>query len=96
MQVAAMNPVGITPEGVPQHIIDQELEIARDKARQSGKPENLIDRIAEGALQKYYKENTLLMQDSIKNPKETVEQVLKGISKTLTVVAFKRINLNQD
>lgn len=96
MQVAAMNPVGITPEGVPQHIIDQELEIARDKARQSGKPENLIDRIAEGALQKYYKENTLLMQDSIKNPKETVDQVLKGLSKTLTVVSFKRINLNQD
>ncbi|MDO4770329.1 translation elongation factor Ts [Porphyromonas sp.] len=96
MQVAAMNPVGVTPENVPQNIIDQEMEIARDKARQSGKPENLIDRIAEGALQKYFKENTLLMQESIKNPKETVEQVLKGASKTLTVAEFKRVNLNVD
>lgn len=96
MQVAAMNPVGVTPDSVPQNIIDQELEIARDKAREAGKPENLLDRIAEGALQKYYKENTLLMQESIKNPKETVEQVLKGVSKTLTVLAFKRVNLNVD
>ena len=96
MQVAAMNPVGVTPDNVPQNIINQELEIARDKAREAGKPENLLDRIAEGALQKYYKENTLLMQDSIKNPKETVEQVLKGVSKTLTVLAFKRVNLNVD
>lgn len=96
MQIAAMNPVSITPEGVPAHVKEQEMEIARDKARQAGKPENLIDRIAEGSLQKYYKENTLLMQDSIKDPKQTVEQTLKSASKSLTVVDFKRVNLNED
>ena len=65
MQVAAMNPVAVRPDEVPQHIIDQELEIAKDKARQAGKPENLLDRIAQGSLQKYYKENTLLQQEFI-------------------------------
>lgn len=96
MQVASMNPVAVTPEEVPAKIKDQELEIARDKARQAGKPENMLDRIAEGALQKYYKEFTLLQQASILDSKKSVEEVLKGESKTLTVTAFKRVNLNQD
>ena len=61
MQVAAMNPVAVRPDEVPQHIIDQELEIAKDKARQAGKPENLLDRIAQGSLQKYYKEKSSVM-----------------------------------
>lgn len=96
MQVAAMNPLGLTPESIPAHLVEQEKEIARDKARQAGKPENLLDRIAEGSLQKFYKENTLLMQEFIKNPKETVEQMMHQTSKTLTAVDFKRFTLNAD
>jgi len=96
MQVAAMNPVSITPEDVPQKAIDTELEIARDKARQAGKPENMIDRIAQGALQKFYKESTLLQQEFIKDSKLTVDQFLKQHDKELTVTAFKRVTLNVD
>ena len=74
MQVAAMNPVAVRADEVPQHILDQELEIAKDKARQAGKPENLLDRIAQGSLQKYFKENTLLQQEFIKDAKISIEQ----------------------
>lgn len=94
MQVAAMNPVAVTPDQVDQKTIDTEMEIARDKARQAGKPENLLDRIAEGALQKFYKENTLLQQEFVKDNKLTIEQYLKQQNKDLTVVEFKRVTLN--
>lgn len=94
MQVAAMNPVGITAEDVPAKIVETEREIAREKAIESGKPENIIDKIVEGSLQKYFKENTLLSQDNIKDNKQTVEQYLKAESATLTVTNFKRVTLN--
>ena len=96
MQVAAMNPVAVRPDEVCQKTIDQELEIARDKAREAGKAENLLDRIAQGALQKYFKENTLLQQEFIKDAKMTIEQYLQKQRKDLTVVAFKRVSLNVD
>ena len=96
MQVAAMNPVAVRAEEVCSKIVEQEMEIARDKARQAGKPENLIDRIAEGALQKYYKENTLLQQEFVKDAKKTIDQYLKAQNKELTVVSFKRVTLNVD
>ena len=96
MQVAAMNPISVRPDEVPQHIIDQELEIAKDKARQAGKPENLLDRIAQGSLQKYYKENTLLQQEFIKDAKMSIEQYLHTANKELTVVSFKRITLTSN
>jgi elongation factor Ts len=94
MQVAAMNPVSVTPDEVPQRVINTELEIARDKARQAGKPENLIDRIAEGALQKFYKEGTLLQQEFVKDSKITIQQYLQQQDKALTVTTFKRVTLN--
>ena len=96
MQVAAMNPVAVRAEEVPQNVIDTEMEIARDKARQSGKPENLLDRIAQGALQKYYKENTLLQQEFIKDSKISIEEYLRQQSKTLTILAFSRVTVNVD
>jgi elongation factor Ts len=96
MQVAAMNPVSLTQADVPQKVIDTEMQIAREKAREAGKPENMLDRIAEGALQKFYKENTLLQQEFIKDAKLTVEQYLKQQDKELTVTAFKRVTLNVD
>ena len=94
MQVAAMSPLAITPEGIPAEVKDKELEIARDKAREAGKPENLLDRIAEGALQKFYKEATLLQQEYVKDNKLTIDQFLKQNDKELTVAAFKRVTLN--
>ncbi|MDN4754094.1 translation elongation factor Ts [Porphyromonadaceae bacterium W3.11] len=97
MQVASMNPVAVDEAGVPEKVKQQELEIAMDKARQAGKPENLLERIAQGSLQKYFKENTLLEQDYVMDDaKKSVKEVLKAASKTLTVTDFKRINLNQD
>lgn len=96
MQVAAMNPVAVRADEVPQHILDQELEIAKDKARQAGKPENLLDRIAQGSLQKYFKENTLLQQEFIKDAKISIEQYLHSANKELTVLSFKRFTLNAD
>jgi elongation factor Ts len=96
MQVAAMNPVAVTPDEVSQKIIDTEKEIARDKARQAGKPEDLLDRIAEGAIQKFYKESTLLQQEFVKDAKLTIRQYLQQQDKELTVTAFKRVTLNVD
>ena len=72
------------------------MEIAKDKARQAGKPENLLDRIAQGALQKYFKENTLVQQEFIRDAKMNIEQYLHTANKELTVVAFKRFTLNAD
>jgi elongation factor Ts len=94
MQIAAMNPIAITPEAVSATIIEQEMNIAREKAREAGKPENLLDKIAEGALQKFYKESTLLQQEYVKDSKLTIEQFLKQNDKELTVSAFKRVTLN--
>ena len=94
MQIAAMNPVAVDKDGVPQAIIDTELKIAREKAQESGKPENLLDKIAEGTLQKFFKENTLLQQEYIKDGKLSVEQFLKQNDKDLTVTAFKRVSLS--
>lgn len=96
MQVASMNPVAVNEAGVPQNIVEEELKIARDRAIEAGKPENLLDRIAQGSLQKYYKENTLLKQEFIKDSKMDIETYLHTASKTLTVENFKRVNLNEE
>ncbi len=94
MQVAAMNPIAVAPDSIPAEVKEKELEIAREKAREAGKPENLLDRIAEGALQKFYKESALLQQEYVKDPKKTIEQFLKEHDKELTVTSFKRVSLN--
>ncbi|MDD7438307.1 MAG: translation elongation factor Ts [Bacteroidales bacterium] len=97
MQIASMNPVAVDEAGVPENIKQQELEIAMDKARQAGKPENLLERIAQGSLEKYYKDNTLLKQEFVfSEEKKSVGDALKAASKSLTVTDFKRFNLNQD
>ncbi len=96
MQIAAMNPVAVCEEQVPQNIVEEELRIAREKALEEGKPENLLDRIAQGSLQKYYKENTLLRQAFIKDNKMDIETYLHTQSKTLTCDAFRRVTLNAE
>ena len=94
MQVAAMNPVSLDKNSVPEKIIATELEIAREKAREEGKPEAMLDKIAEGRLNKFFQESTLLEQAFIKDGKITVADYLKANKATAT--AFKRVTLNQD
>ena len=94
MQVAAMNPIALNDEGVDAETIERELEIGRDQARQEGKPEAMIDKIAQGKLSKFYKENTLVKQQFIKDNSLTVEAYLKSVNKDLVAVGFKRISLS--
>lgn len=93
MQIAAMNPVAINKENVPQEIIDRELEIGREQARLEGKAEAMLDKIAQGKLNKFFKENTLLEQQFIKDNKITVQQYLQQADKNLQVKAFLRYSL---
>ena len=94
MQVAAMNPIAIDRDGVQQETIDRELEIAKDLARQEGKPEQMLEKIALGRLNKFFKENTLLNQSFIKDGKKSVAQYLKEHDSELTVTSFKRVGLS--
>jgi elongation factor Ts len=94
MQIAAMNPVAIDKDAVPQNIIERELEIGREQARLEGKPEEMLDKIAQGKLAKFFKESTLLEQQFVKDNKITVRQYLQSIDKDLTVTAFVRYSLN--
>ena len=94
MQATAMAPVSISAEDCPAETIAKEREIGREQARLDGKPEAMLDRIAEGKVQKFLKENTLLNQEFVKNPKETVGAHIKSVDKDATVVAYKRFSLN--
>jgi len=93
MQVAAMNPVALTKDNVAKEVIDRELEIAKDQIRQEGKPEHLLEKIAAGKLNKFFKESTLLSQDFIKDSKINVEAYVKQLDKDLTVSNFLRFSL---
>lgn len=94
MQITAMSPVSIDPDSVPENIIEEELRIGREQARNEGKPEELLDKIAQGKLQKFFKESTLLNQQFVvSEDKITVKQYLQSVEKDLTVTAFKRYGL---
>ncbi len=93
MQVAAMAPIAIDKGDVPQNVIDKEIEIGKEQAQQAGKPEQMLEKIAMGKLNKFFKENTLLNQDFIRDTKKTVAQYLKETDPDLKVVSFKRLAL---
>ena len=93
MQIAAMNPVAVNRDSVDANTIERELEIGREQARAEGKPEAMIDRIADGKLQKFFKESTLLAQDFVKDGSMTIEKYLSGVEPGLTVCGFKRVQL---
>ena len=93
MQIAAMAPVSLDQHSVPKEVIEKEIEIGKDQARQEGKPEEMLEKIAMGKLNKFYKESTLLNQAFIKDNKQTVSQMLKAADKDLTVTDFKRLAL---
>ena len=93
MQIAAMNPVAVNRDSVDAKTIERELEIGREQARAEGKPEAMIDRIADGKLQKFFKESTLLAQDFVKDGSMTIEKYLSGVEPGLTVSSFKLVQL---
>ena len=94
MQAAAMNPVALNEEGVDQSVIDKEIEIAKDQLRQEGKPEEMLDNIAKGKLKRFFKDNTLINQDFIKDSKQSVAQYVKSVNGDLTVTGFQRVALD--
>jgi elongation factor Ts len=93
MQIAAMNPVAVDKGDVDATTIERELEIAKDVIRAEGKPEEMVEKIAQGKLNKFYKDSTLLNQEFVKDGSKTVAQMLNDIEKDLTVTAFKRVAL---
>lgn len=94
MQIAAMSPVAVDKDDVPASVIAQEIEIGKEQARREGKPEEMLEKIAQGKLGKFFKESTLLNQEFVKDNKMTIRQYLQSIDKDLTVTAFKRFTLN--
>ena len=93
MQIAAMNPLALSKDDVAQDVIDRELEIGREQVRAEGKPEHMLDKIAQGKLNKFFAENTLLSQKFVKDNSVTIEKYLDGVSKGLTVSKFKRVSI---
>lgn len=95
MQIAAMSPVAIDEDGVPENIKARELSIGREKAQAEGKPEAMLDKIAEGTLKRWYKDNTLLHQAFVKDGSKTVAQAIAGVEKDLQVTGFHRVSIGE-
>ena len=99
MHIAATNPVGISPEDVPQTIIEREKDIYRAQAREIGKPEKMIDKIAEGKLNKFYKDSCLLLQPYVRDPSVSIQDVLNDliakIGENITINRFSRLQIGE-
>jgi len=99
MHIAAANPVGLVPEDVDQSVIEKEREIYRAQMLEEGKPENIIDKIVDGKVEKFYKEVCLLSQQYIKDPQKTVEDVLKEtigkIGENIQIKRFARFQIGE-
>lgn len=93
MQIAAMNPLGVDDKSVDKSLIEKELEIAKAQILAEGKPENMVEKIAQGKLQRFFKDNTLLAQPFVKDNSKTVAQYLDSVTKGLTVAEFKRVSI---
>lgn len=91
MQIAAMNPVALSGDDVAQEVKDKEFQIGKEQALAEGKPEQIVDKIATGRVNKFLKENTLLSQTFVKDSKKSVAEVLKNVDANLTVSAFNRV-----
>lgn len=93
MQVAAMNPLAVDKDGVDASVVQKEIEIGKEQARNDGRPEAILDKIAMGKLNKFYKENTLMNQIYVKDNKKTIKDYFNASSKGLKATAFKRVTL---
>lgn len=99
MHIAATNPLGIKPEDVPQSVIDREKEIYRAQALETGKPEKMLDKIAEGKLAKFFKESCLMNQAYVKEPEKTIadylNEVIAKTGENITIKRFARFQLGE-
>lgn len=99
MHIAASHPVGITPEDVPAAVVQREMEIYRAQALEMGKPEKMVDKIAEGKLNKFYKENCLMNQAYVRDPNVTVADVLNEmiakIGENISIKRFVRFQVGE-
>jgi elongation factor Ts len=93
MQAAAMNPLALNEDGVDASVIEKEIEIAKDQLRAEGKPDAMLDNIAKGKIKRFFKDNTLVNQDYIKDSKQSVAQYVKSVDADLTVTNFRRLAL---
>lgn len=93
MQIAAMNPLAVDKDGVDQTVVEQEIRIGKEQALAEGKPENIVEKIAMGKLNKFFKDNTLLNQAFVKDSSLTVAKYLDSVKRGLTVDDFKRISI---
>ncbi|OGX86559.1 translation elongation factor Ts [Hymenobacter lapidarius] len=91
MQIVAMKPIAVDKEGVDASIAEREIEVGKEQARAEGKPEAMLEKIAQGKLNKFYKDNTLLNQEFVKDNSMTIAQLLDSKSKGMTVSDFKRV-----
>jgi len=89
-----MRPIALDKDGVDASVVEKEIEIGREQARQEGKPEAILEKIAMGRLNKFYKERTLLNQIYVKSTsKETITKYLQSVDKKLTVTEYKHVEL---
>jgi elongation factor Ts len=91
MQIAAMRPIAVDKDDVDATTVEREIEVGKELARNEGKAEEMLDKIAQGRLNKFYKESTLLNQEFVKDPSKSIRQLLDGVTKGLTVKEFKRV-----
>ena len=91
MQIVAMKPVSVDKDGVDAATVEREIEIGKEQARAEGKPEAMLEKIAQGKLNKFYKDNTLLNQEFVKDNSLTIAQLLDKTSKGMTVESFQRV-----
>lgn len=93
MQVAALNPIAVDKDDVDPSVVEREIEIGKEQARAEGKPEAMLEKIAQGKLGKFYKESTLMNQEFVKDNSKSIGQMLDSVEKGLVVKAFKRVAL---
>ena len=93
MQIAAMNPIALDEKNVDAEVIEKEIEIAKDQLRAEGKPEEMLDKIAQGKLKRFFKDNTLVHQAFIKDGKVSVSQYLSNYSSSLSITSFNRVSI---
>ena len=93
MQIAAMNPIALDEDSVDSEVVKKEIEIAKDQLRAEGKPEEMLDKIAQGKLKRFFKDNTLIHQAFIKDSKQTVSQYLSSFSSETKITSYSRVSI---
>jgi elongation factor Ts len=99
MHIAAANPAGLVPEDVDQSVVEKEREIFRAQMQEEGKPDNIIDKIVDGKVEKFYKEVCLMSQPYVKDPQKTIEEFLKEtigkIGENIQIKRFARFQIGE-